>query len=209
MTALLAGSFHSLLRSGAFLLAFFTALLVGSAAKGTSTMRTTTVYEHVDAPDVLSIHSKSFAPGGRISDENTGAGAGLSPPLSFADIPPSARSLVLLVEDPDAPGKTPYVHWLVYDLPADTKSLPAGLPDEGRLEHPQGALQGRTSAKTVGYTPPHPPRHDPPHAYHFELFALNTATLALPEGATREQVIAAAMPHIVAKGRIIGTFGWR
>lgn len=198
-----------LIRKGALALAFLVALLAGSAAKGTSTMRTTTVYERIDAPDVLAIHSKAFEPGARIADENTGAGAGISPPLSFANIPPSARSLVLLVEDPDAPGKTPYVHWLVYDLPADTKSLPAGLPNEGRLEHPQGALQGRNSAKTIGYTPPHPPKHDPPHHYHFELFALNTAALDLPEGATREEVIAAARPHIVAKGQIIGTFGWR
>lgn len=171
-------------------------------------MRITTAYERIDAPDVLEVRSNAFEAGARIPDEHTAAGAGVSPELSFANIPPQARSLVLLVEDPDAPGKTPYVHWLVYDLPADTTSLPAGIPNEGRLQDPPGALQGQTSAKTVGYVPPRPPRHDPPHHYHFELFALDSE-LSLPEGATREQVLQAAAPHIVAKGRIIGTFGWR
>lgn len=169
-------------------------------------MRPTTVYERTDAPTAIEVRSSAFEAGANIPHSH--AGDGSSPPLAWSGIPPSARSLLLIVEDPDARGSTPYVHWLVYAIPADTKGLPASIPNLPRLGDPPGAVQGKNSAGTIGYTPPHPPRQDPPHAYHFELFALDT-TLSLPAGITREQVMAAASGHIVAKGELVGFYGRR
>lgn len=173
---------------------------------GATTMQPGTAFDRTDAPAVLELRSSAFAEGARIPNRYTAAGEGMSPPLSWEGAPATTRSFVLLVEDPDAHGRTPYVHWLVYDIPAGTTELAEGIPTTPRIANVPGALQGENTAQHIGYTPPRPPRQDPPHAYHFELFALN-AELKLPAGATREQVMAAASKHVVAKGQLVGTFG--
>lgn len=175
-------------------------------AEGPSTLKPVTAFEKTDAPDVIRVRSRVFEPGATLPDELTAAGEGLSPPLAWSGVPPAARTLVLLVEDPDAHAKTPYVHWLVYDLPADIEALDAGIPHGERLDDVAGAKQGTSSAGTVGYTPPHPPPGDAPHAYHFEVFALDTM-LDLPPAAKRDEVMAKARGHIVAKGELVGRYG--
>lgn len=194
-------------RRSATLLALATAFASGAACANVHERAVLFDRPVSAAPDVIDVRSTAFEPDRAIPDRYTSAGAGLSPPLSWSGVPSSAKSLVLLVEDPDAPRATPYVHWLVYDIPAATTSLPDAIPAHPRLD--AGALQGETSRGTVGYAPPAPPKGDLPHAYHFELFALDEPTLGLRPGADRAEVVAAMQGHVVGKGELVGVHAAR
>ena len=91
------------------------------------------------------LSSSAFKDGGPIPEEYTDYGKGRSIPLSWSDLPPGTRSIAIIMDDPDAKTPRPYVHWLIYNIPVNTKSLEAGLPTKPRLAQPKGALQGRTS----------------------------------------------------------------
>jgi Raf kinase inhibitor-like YbhB/YbcL family protein len=153
----------------------------------------------------LTVTSTAFGDGAAIPDKHSDYGEKISPPLRWTGVPPAARTLVLLVEDPDAKEPKPFVHWVLYNM-ADTRTeLPpavAGLPKLTQLE---GALQGRGSHGHTGYVGPHPPKADPPHHYHFQLFALDT-TLTLDPNASRAKVLDAMKGHVVAAGELVGTF---
>jgi Raf kinase inhibitor-like YbhB/YbcL family protein len=110
-----------------------------------------------------------------------------------------------MMEDPDAKEPKPYVHWLLYNVPASTTRLPESMPSALRLDDPKGALQGRNSRGQIGYMGPRPPEGDPPHHYHFQVFALD-APLTLQPGADREALLAAMSGHVVARGETVGTF---
>jgi Raf kinase inhibitor-like YbhB/YbcL family protein len=115
--------------------------------------------------------------------------------------PAGTASFALIVTDPDAPGRT-FVHWVIYDLPAETRILPEGLPGLGQLT--DGPRQGRNDFGEIGYGGPCPPGNSA-HHYHFTLYALD-AKLNLPVGATRAQVEAAIQGHILARGELIGLY---
>ena len=149
----------------------------------------------------MNLTSTSFQDGKQIPAKFTCSGANLSPQLSWSAPPAKTASLALTVTDPDAPRGT-WVHWVLYDLPADTHALPEGLPALGQL--PNGARQGRNDFGEIGYGGPCPPPGSP-HHYIFTLYALD-AKLNLPEGATRAQVEAAMKGHILASGRLTGLF---
>lgn len=128
-------------------------------------------------------------------------GVGLSPQLAWSAPPAGTASFALMVTDPDAPGRT-FVHWVLYDLPAATRSLPEALSVQGQLA--DGARQGRNDFGDIGYGGPCPPGHSP-HHYVFTLYALD-AKLNLPVGATRSQVEAAMQGHILAHGELVALF---
>ena len=111
--------------------------------------------------------------------------------------------MMIVVEDPDSKLITPFVHWLAWNIPAGTTSLGEGLQE--RLTQPDGVLQGPTSRSSSGWYGPRPPMGDAPHHYHFQVLALDTM-LDLPLGADRDQVLAAARGHVVARGRLVGTY---
>jgi len=98
------------------------------------------------------------------------------------------------------------VHWIVYDLPADVTALREGLPTEPVLQSPKGVKQGTNSMGATGYVGPKPPVDDPAHAYHFQVFALDVASLGIDPARTRDEVIAAMQGHVLAVGEIVGTF---
>ena len=135
----------------------------------------------------------------------SGYGERFSPPLRWSNAPASTKSFVLLMEDPDAKTPKPYLHWLLYNVPAETTRLPESVPAPPRLEEPKGALQGRNSRGHIGYVGPRPPEGDPPHHYHFQIFALDTL-LNVPLGADREAVLTAMTGHVIARGELVGTF---
>src|SRR5256885_14226934 len=126
------------------------------------------------APATIEVRSGAFAPRRKIPGRFTAYGEGISPPLSWRGVPAGTRSQVLIVEDPDAPTPEPFVHWLMYNIPPETRSLPEGIPPKPRLDDPRGAVQGVNSRGSIGYFGPAPPRGDPPHHYHFQIFALDT-----------------------------------
>jgi Raf kinase inhibitor-like YbhB/YbcL family protein len=154
--------------------------------------------------EALTIRSSAFQSGDPIPQKYTAFGEGISPPLEWSEPPAGTKSLVLILDDPDAPSAQPFVHWVLYDIPANVRTLDAGIAAQERLAKPAGALHGMNSRKTIGYFGPMPPQNDPPHHYHFRLYALDTQ-LNLKPGATREAVDKALTGHVLAAGGLVGT----
>lgn len=141
---------------------------------------------HIDSPAFQHEHT--------IPQKFTCQGEGVSPELTFTDIPPKTQSLVLIVDDPDAPSGT-FDHWVVWNIPANTKNLKEGVS----LKY-----QGKNGYGTIGYKGPCPPPGKP-HRYFFKLYALEEE-LSLPENAGKHQVERAMEGHIIAQAELIGTY---
>lgn len=110
-------------------------------------------------------------------------GENLSPHLAWTDAPKDTKSFVVTVYDPDAPTGSGWWHWVVYNLPADTKELPQGA-GSGKADLPAGAAQGKTDYGKEGYGGACPPEGDKPHRYIFTVHALKTDKLDIPQDAT-------------------------
>lgn len=150
----------------------------------------------------MRLSSPAFADGADIPARFTCDGADVSPALVIEDAPPEARSLVLVVDDPDAPRGT-FVHWLLWNLPPSTAELPEGIPGEPVVRSLGGARQGTTDFRRPGYGGPCPP--DGRHTYHFLLYALDR-TLDLEAGAQRADLDRAMKGHIVAESMLRGSY---
>jgi Raf kinase inhibitor-like YbhB/YbcL family protein len=156
----------------------------------------------------LVLSSPAFEFGQPIPRQYAGDGDDLSPPLAWHHTPAGTRELALICDDPDAPTPEPWVHWLIYKLPAGTSSLNPGMPASSQLASPAGALQGRNSWKsgrTIGYRGPAPPPGHGEHRYHFRLYALD-ASLHLGPGADRHALEQAMAGHIIGEALLIGTY---
>lgn len=132
---------------------------------------------------------------GRIAARQSAHGQNLSPPLSWSG-GAGAKTYAIVLEDSDAPGARPFVHWLVWNIPGAMTSLA-----EGRV--PAGAAQGANDAGGTGYFGPRPPSGI--HHYHFKIFALD-GTLGLAAGADRAALSRAMNGHVLAGGELVGTF---
>jgi Raf kinase inhibitor-like YbhB/YbcL family protein len=148
----------------------------------------------------INLTSMAFDEGGAIASRYTCDGPGVSPPLSWDSVPDGTRSLALTAYDPDAPRGT-FVHWVIYDLPPETRRLPEGVPNRRTLS--SGAEQGVNGAGDIGYTGPCPPRGT--HRYFFKIYALDTK-LDLGGGATAGRLSDAMEGHVLAEGRLMGTY---
>ncbi|HEU4384094.1 MAG TPA: YbhB/YbcL family Raf kinase inhibitor-like protein [Anaeromyxobacteraceae bacterium] len=150
----------------------------------------------------LAITSTAFPPGGEIPAAYTCEGKDTSPPLAFSGVPAGARSLALVVDDPDAPDpKAPrmtWVHWVLYDLPAST----AGLAEAVR-ELPPGTREGQNDWKRTGWGGPCPPIGR--HRYFFKLYALDAALGDLSKP-TKAKLEAAMKGHVLAQAELKGTY---
>lgn len=156
------------------------------------------------APDSIRVASPAFAEGGFIPLRYSAYGEGVSPELSWTGVPAGARSLVLMVEDPDAVSVRPYLHWVVWNIGADAGGLPEGLEPGSQQGTLAGIVQGSNTRKKAGYFGPRP-SGSKPHRYFFQLFALDSR-LALDPDAKRPEIIAALNGHVLAKGRLMGLF---
>ena len=152
------------------------------------------------------VTSLAFKDGTTIPAKFTAEEKGISPPLRWSDEPPEARSTLIMVEDPDVSGREPFVHWIVYNIPADVTQLPEGVFTHS-TEHPAGATQGLNSLQELGYAPPQPPSTQK-HRYYFEVFALDQK-LDLPPGADKAEVLNAIHGKVLvlSKGALVGTVG--
>ena len=161
--------------------------------------------DRVRAPgaSAIRVRSPSLQPQAAIPAHYTAYGDGVSPALQWTRVE-GARSYALLVEDPDAHGPQPFVHWVAWNIPADASSLPEGVPERATPARPAGMQQGRNGRDASGWVGPRPPPGDPPHHYHFEVFALD-APLQLPADADRDALIAAIGPHLLGSGELIAT----
>jgi Raf kinase inhibitor-like YbhB/YbcL family protein len=151
----------------------------------------------------MKIKSSAFEPNGEIPPVHTCEGSDTSPPLGWEGVPANAKSLALIVDDPDAPDpkapKRTWVHWVVYDIPPTATGLPAAAT---RASLPAGAREGKNDWNQAGYGGPCPPIGR--HRYFFKLYALDS-TLGR-DGATKAEVEKAMKGHIVAQTEMIGTY---
>lgn len=146
--------------------------------------------------------STAFKSSGAIPSRYTCDGDNISPSLSWSGLPTDARSFALICADPDAPAGTWY-HWGVYDIPAETMNLPEAYPAAGR-----GAVkQALNDFRRRRYDGPCPPHGHGTHHYHFKLYALGTASLALNRDADCRAVEAAAQAHALGRAELVGTYG--
>jgi Raf kinase inhibitor-like YbhB/YbcL family protein len=155
----------------------------------------------------IQVASTAFAQGQRIPKEYTGQGADISPPLSWSGVPEETKELVLICDDPDAPTAEPWVHWVLYKIPADMTGLPEGIGKQARLKQIPGLLQGRNSwptGQTIGYRGPMPPPGDE-HHYYFRLYALE-AKLVVEPGLEKSTLLQEMQGHVLAQGHLIGTY---
>ncbi|MDQ0466140.1 Raf kinase inhibitor-like YbhB/YbcL family protein [Caulobacter ginsengisoli] len=149
----------------------------------------------------LPVSSTALGAGQRLADRNSGYHDNLSPPLAWGSTG-GVQSWVVIVEDPDANRPEPFVHWLAWNLPAKTRSLPEGLT---AATAPPGMKQGFNSGLGLGWFGPKPPKGTGDHHYHFQVFALDTV-LNLPPTAGRSGVVAAMKGHVLASGEAIGVY---
>jgi Raf kinase inhibitor-like YbhB/YbcL family protein len=148
----------------------------------------------------MKLESDAFGPDGLIPQHYTCDGENISPSLRWDRPPDHTRSLVLIVDDPDAPGKT-FVHWVLYDLPPETHNLPERVATQPKLYN--GAIQGTNDFGRLGYRGPCPPSGT--HRYFFKLYALDQR-LGLVPGATKTQVVNAMENHVLASAELVGLY---
>jgi len=153
---------------------------------------------------MLIITSPAFAPNGSIPSKYTCEGADMSPPLEWFGVPKDAQTLALIVDDPDAPDPAKpqrvYVHWVVYNIPANITKLPENAAKAGL---PSGAIQGLNDWKKETYGGPCPPIGR--HRYFFKLYALDTV-LGQLLNPTKSQLEKAMEEHLVDSAELIGTY---
>ncbi len=154
----------------------------------------------------IEIASPAFKPGAPIPTRFTGDGPDVSPALTWSEIPAEAKSLALICDDPDAPRAEPWVHWVIYGLPAEPSGgLREGVPRDRELKDPPGAKQGTNDFGKIGWGGPAPPHGHGTHHYHFKLYALSKAP-ALAAGARKTELFAAIKGTIVGESEIVGTY---
>ena len=145
--------------------------------------------------------SSAFKQNESIPREYTCDGSDISIPLKWKDSPAGTKSFALIADDPDAPRGT-WVHWVIYNLPADTQELSAGIAHGDSLQN--GARQGKNDFGKIGYGGPCPPS-GPSHRYFFKLYALDQATNLKPK-ATEQQLLDAMKGHVLQETQLIGTY---
>ncbi|MBI5565464.1 MAG: YbhB/YbcL family Raf kinase inhibitor-like protein [Chloroflexi bacterium] len=143
------------------------------------------------------VASPAFADGATVPDLYTCHGDDVSPELNWQMPPATTQSFALIMDDPDAPGGT-FTHWVLFNLPAETRQLPAGTNTIG--------VGGQNGFGSSGYRGPCPPPGGA-HRYFFKLYALDVATLNLPAGASRSDIEQALRDHIVGRAQLMGRFG--
>ena len=148
----------------------------------------------------IKVTSSAFEQGGMIPAKYTCDGDDVSPPLKWAPVPDGTESIALISDDPDAPVGT-WVHWVMYNIPAGVTELAENVPPDKVL--PNGAKQGITDFRRIGYGGPCPPSGT--HRYFFKIYALDTQ-LDLQAGASKDNLLKAMQGHILAQGQLMGKY---
>ncbi|MBI2985002.1 MAG: YbhB/YbcL family Raf kinase inhibitor-like protein [Candidatus Kerfeldbacteria bacterium] len=149
---------------------------------------------NTNAPATVVVTSSAFTNNGNVPAKYTCDGQNTSPPLQISGQPANAKGLALIMDDPDAPGRT-YTHWLVWNIPPQTSTVSEG-------QSPSGAT-GQNSAGQSIYTGPCPPSGT--HRYYFRVYALD-AELTLAAGSSKSDVVNAMSGHVLTQGELIGRY---
>jgi Raf kinase inhibitor-like YbhB/YbcL family protein len=148
----------------------------------------------------IKITSSALQDGGSIPSKYTCDGADVSPPLQWDSAPEDTKSIAVICDDPDAPMGT-FVHWVLFNLPAETRELTENVPADETL--PNGAKQGASDFGRTGYGGPCPPSGT--HRYYFKIYALDSE-IDLPAGARKPDLLKAMEGHILAQGQLMGKY---
>ncbi|MFZ8957492.1 MAG: YbhB/YbcL family Raf kinase inhibitor-like protein [Pseudohongiellaceae bacterium] len=164
-----------------------------------------------DAPETISVTSSAFDHHGMVPEANSAYGDNVSIDLSWADLPEGTQQLALICDDPIVVEigmmEQPFVHWVMYNIPASASGLPAGLPSDATLEVDglEGAVNGLNGLRRPGYFGPRPPANGQLHAYHFRVYALDDA-LNLEPGLGKAELLDAMEGHVLATGMLMGHY---
>jgi Raf kinase inhibitor-like YbhB/YbcL family protein len=159
------------------------------------------------SPAALTVESSALTPHQPIPRDYTADGRNMSPPLAWSNVPPGTRQFAVICEDPDAGNPPPFVHWVIYKIPATATGLPEYVPFEPDAPMPPsiaGAIQGLSGFRRPIYRGPAPPPGKT-HHYHFIVYALDAA-LDLEPGLTRADLLAAMQGHVIGKGELVATY---
>ena len=150
----------------------------------------------------LQLTSDAFVNGQSIPAKYSCIGKNISPALTWTEPPTGTQSFALIMDDPDEPGRT-WVHWVLFNISADTRTLQEDLPITGKNVDPNAIYAGNNSSGTLSYQGPCPPSGT--HRYFFKLYALDT-TISLLSGATKDQLLKEIEGHILVQAELMGTF---
>lgn len=177
----------------------FALFLTGCEA---TTPPTPTIPPATPTPSITVIHlsSAAFRQGGDIPEKYTCDGEDVSPPLTWDDPPRGTQSFAIIMDNPDATTGYGWVHWIVFNIPAESRGLPEGVPRVPELD--DGSLHGSNSETWQHYTGPCPPFTQ---RFVFALYALDTL-LDLEAGVYRDQLLEAMQGHILAEGEYMGRY---
>jgi Raf kinase inhibitor-like YbhB/YbcL family protein len=154
---------------------------------------------------IQSFRSPAFKDGRPIPVRHTEDGEDLSPELTWSGLPRGTQELAMIVDDPDAPTSEPWVHWIIYNIPATAPGLPEGVAQAPTLDQPPGTLQGKNTWGTIGYRGPAPPKGHGTHHYHFKLYALD-APLSAGPGLDKKALLEALSGHVLSHCELVGTY---
>lgn len=148
----------------------------------------------------IKVTSVAFKEGQPIPRQYTCDGINISPPLEWSGVPKTAKTIAIIVDDPDAPART-WVHWVLYNLSAENIGFVENMPTTENLK--AGGFQGKNDFGKIGYGGPCPPSGS--HRYFFKVYALDTE-LPLKAGATKAEVEKAIEGHVVSQGQLMGVY---
>lgn len=161
----------------------------------------------VSMPLSLTVLSDSFLANAQIPLKHGYLNENISPQLSWSAGPTGTKSYAIICQDPDAPRKDPWVHWVVFNIPADIISLHEGVANQASFNN--GMQQGRNdypdAAKQIGWGGPNPPSGT--HHYHFTVYAIDSIlTELVGQIPSKQELLHAIKQHILAQGELIGTY---
>lgn len=158
----------------------------------------------------IAVSSPTVKEGQPVPRQHTPDGRNDSPALSWSGVPSTAKSLMVFCEDPGVGNPPPFVHWVVYNIPATANGLPEALPIEPGARLPPalaGAVQGTNGFRRAIYRGPAPPPGRP-HSYHFVVYAIDTTIPATPNAPplTRGELLERVQGHVVGRGELVATY---
>jgi len=179
--------------------------VAGCSSDGTDGTDGTDGIDGSDGGAGPSLSSPAFVPGTPLPARFTCDGEDVSPPLRLRGTP-DTESLAVVVDDPDAPTESPFVHWLLWNVPPDTDEIPAAVPGEPTVPALDGTARATNDFGDLGYGGPCPPTGDGPHTYQFTVQLLDT-TLELDPGADAGTYRTTVEPHVRGETTITATYG--
>lgn len=160
------------------------------------------------APATITVSSPVLKDGQPIPKDYTADGKNVSPPITWSNLPAGTKELALICEDPVAPTPQPFVHWVVYKIPATAKGLPEGMPIDDTTPMPAdlaGTIQGLSGFRRPIWRGPAPPKPGVAHQYHFIVYALD-APLDVKPGLNKTQLLEAMKGHIIGQGQLVAPY---